>query len=304
MTGAATVLSRLRSSRSGKRRAGAARALATHDCRAAADALIEALGDPDPGVRSDAAVALASLRDPATIGPLAGVVADWTAPALAEGRRAALQTLLAFRSPEAAVTLARWIAAGAGAVSRADEAALLAAVEADASGTAAPLAARALGELAGRANGAAGDRAAALLGLLPDHCAGVLLPLLRDGESPAARRRAVYGLASCSRTEVVDGLIAAVRDRAVEVRLEAVRALGDARDPAALGALQHALHDVDDGVRESARVALGALGTVGTVAAMAASLSGGPATTPTSGVGAPDSGYPKGGSRWDRRERT
>ena len=272
MTGADPVLSRLRSGRSTKRRARAARELAGHDCRSAADALTEALGDSDPGVRSEAAVALASLRDPATIEPLAGVVAGWSAPAQAEARRAALQTLLAFRSPGVAVTLARRIAAGGSTVSPADGQALLAAVGADASGTAAPLVARALGEVAGGADAGAADRAVVLLGLLPEYRAGALLPLLRDGDSRAARRRAVKGLAPCSSTEVVDAVIAAVRDPAVEVRLEAVRALAEARDPAALDALQSALHDADDGVREAARAALAALGTVGTMAAMTAVL--------------------------------
>jgi HEAT repeat protein len=277
MIGAETALTRLRSGRSSKRRVQEVRALARSDSPAAADALIEALGDSDPSVLSEVAVALASLRDPATIKPLAGIVARWTAPALAEGRRAALQSLLAFRSPVAAVTLAREIVASPHALSAADGEALLGALQADASGTAAPLVTRALGELAGGTDDATAERAVALLGLLPDR-AGVLLPMLRDRGSPAARRRAVISLASCSSTEVVDAIIAAVGDPAVEVRLAAVGALGQVGDPAAVGTLQSALNDDDSRVREAARAALAALGTAGIVAGMA-----GPAPSDTRG---------------------
>ena len=72
------------------RRAGGAPALAELDSPAALDSLTTALADPDPEARAAAGLALASLRDPASIPALARIVASWADPALARCRHAAL----------------------------------------------------------------------------------------------------------------------------------------------------------------------------------------------------------------------
>jgi HEAT repeat protein len=97
-------------SRTAARRAEDLLALATRDSAESVEALTEALANPDPEIRAAGGIALASLRDPASIPELAEIVAAWDGPPLAACRRAALRTFVAFRSEEAAVQLAHTLA--------------------------------------------------------------------------------------------------------------------------------------------------------------------------------------------------
>ncbi|MGH2745486.1 MAG: HEAT repeat domain-containing protein, partial [Thermoleophilaceae bacterium] len=158
------------------KRAEGALALAELDSPEAVAALTEALADPDLDVRAAAGLALASLRDPSSIGALAEIVAGWDDPRLVRCRRAALHTLVAFRTEEAAVELARALA-----TVRPDRpldlqqrSALLAVAYAEAAGVAAPRVVRALVALLEHEERAAAERAAALLMLFPAESHGPL----------------------------------------------------------------------------------------------------------------------------------
>jgi HEAT repeat protein len=265
------LIARLRSGRTPRQRADAAQELAAVDSKDVVMALVEALGDPDPEVRVDAGIALASLRDPATIPVLAAIVARWTAPALTRPRGAALRTLVAFRSPQAAVTLARALAQGGSDPSPDlnDRSALLAVVHAEPGGTAGPLVVRALAAMLSEAHERVAERAGGLLELFPADIPGPLVRVLRTAKAPAVRRRAVRALRACRSSEAVAALIGALSDPAPEVRAEAARVLQDVRDPAAVEALHDAAGDSDEDVRRTAEAALGALGAVATAAGMA-----------------------------------
>lgn len=265
-------LDRLRSGRTPADRAAAALALAQLDSAEAVASLSHALGDPAAEVRANAALALASLRDPASIPALARIAAGWADPSLIRCRRAALGTLAAFKSEEAAVELARaLIAARPGTpLSIEDRSILLAVAYAEPRGVAAPRVVRTLVALLGHEDASAGDRAAALLELFPIESLGLLVRTLRTAAAPGVRRRAAETLHVCRDDEAVSALVAALRDPVPEVRAGAARSLGEIRDPVAVEALSTAAGDADRAVREAAKSALSALGAVATAARMAA----------------------------------
>jgi HEAT repeat protein len=267
-------LDRLRSARTPADRAAAAQALARLDSAEAVAALRDALSDPAAEVRTGAALALASLRDPASIPALARIVADWGDPSLIRCRRAALGTLVAFSSEQAAVELARALvdARAGGSLDLEARSALLAVVYAEPRGVAAPRVVRTLVALLGREDAAARDRAGALLELFPTEGVGPLARSLRTAAAPEIRRRAAEALRACRHDEAVSALVAALRDPAAEVRASAARSLGEMRDPVAVDALYAAAGDEEEAVREAARSALSALGAVATATGMAAGL--------------------------------
>jgi HEAT repeat protein len=220
-------------------RAAAARELAGVDSPESVRVLTDALGDPAAGVRAAAALALASLRDPASTPALAGIVAGWCDPAQARCRRAALRTLTAFGTEDAALALARSLA-----TVRPDEplgleerSALLSVVYAEPKGVAAPRVVRTLIALLGHESGAVADRAVSLLEVLPAESHGPLARALRTASRAMVRRRAAQALGACRRQAAVDALVRALADPAAEVRAAAARSLEAMRDPATLGAL-------------------------------------------------------------------
>ncbi len=246
------------------KRAEAAFRLAEHDSPAAVSGLTEALSDPATEVRAAAGLALANLRDPASIPELAAIVAGWDEPGLARCRRAALRALTAFRGPEAALELARALA-----TVRADrslrlqeQSALLAVAYAEPAGEAAPLVVRALVSLL--AHEPAAEHATALLTLFPAESHGPLARALRTANAPKVRLRAATALGACRQESAVTALMAALEDPAAEVRAAAARSLGNMRDPATAVALEAAGGDGDAGVRQAARLALRKLGTAAT----------------------------------------
>jgi HEAT repeat protein len=276
MLGAArapTVEKRLPSGTDAKRAEGALK-LAEQDSPASVAALSEALSDTAPEVRAAAALALASLRDPASIAALAEIVADWDDPPLARCRRAALQTLTAFRGQEAAIVLARALATvrPERPVGLEEHSALLAVAYAEPAGAAAPLVVRALVPLLAHDEDAVAERAASLLALFPAEGHGPLARTLRLASAPAVRRRAATALGACRQGAAVTALVAALRDSAAEVRAAAARSLGNMRDPATVGALEAAGGDADETVRGAARSALRKVGAVASAPHMAASL--------------------------------
>jgi HEAT repeat protein len=251
--------------------ADGALALAELDSPAAVDALTKALGHPDPSARESAALALAGLRDPASIPALARIVAGWDARALARCRRAALRALVAFRTVEAAVALARELACAAPKpVDLHESAALLAVAYAEPSGVAAPRVVRALVRLLAHENEAVAERAVSLLMLFPSESSRPLARALGAERGPDVRRRAAQALGACRHDTAVSALVTALRDSAPCVRAAAARSLGDMRDPATAVALHAAGGDADEGVREAARSALHKLGTVATATSIAA----------------------------------
>jgi HEAT repeat protein len=271
MSPAATI-GRLRSGRTPADRAAAALALAGVDSADATAALSAALTDGDPRVRSSAALALASLRDPASTAALARVVAGWTHPSLARCRRAALRTLVAFRSEQAAIELAHALAAAAPAepLGLEERSALLAVVYAEPTGVAAPRVVRALVALLAHEDAATADRATVLLELFPAESYSALARTLRTARSPDARRRAATALRCCRQDEAVSALVSGLEDAIPEVRAAAARSLSEMRDPAAAVALHVAAEDADEQVREAARSALTSLGAVATATGLAA----------------------------------
>jgi HEAT repeat protein len=255
------------------RRAAATLALAESDSPAAVEALTAALADPDLEVRQAAGLALAGLRDPASIPALAEIVAGWHEPALVRCRRAALHTLVAFRTEEAAVGLAHaLVRAGPAPLALEERSALLAVAYAEAAGVAAPRVVRALVALLGHDDEAVAERAASLLMLFPSESHRPLARALRTASAPEARRRAAQALSACRQDAAVGALVAALGDRQPAVRAAAARSLGDMRDPATAGALRAAGSDGDESVREAALSALNNLGTVATAAGIAAGI--------------------------------
>lgn len=261
-------------SESEAKRAEAALALGAVDSPEATALLIAALTDPDVGVRAAAGLALASLRDPASIPALAEIVAGWDHPVLARCRRAALRTLTAFRGQDAAVALARALATVRPdrPLGLQERSALLAVAYAEPAGAAAPLVVRALVALLGSRDGPVAERAASLLGLFPAESHGPLARALRTGGAPEVRRRAATALGACRQDAAVAALVDALDDPSPQVRAAAARSLGDMRDPATAVALREAGADPDESVREAARSALGRLGTVATATRMATGL--------------------------------
>jgi HEAT repeat protein len=254
------------------KRAEAALRLAEHDSPTAVSALTEAMSDRAMEVRAAAGLALASLRDPATIPALAEIVAGWDEPGLVRCRRAALRALAAFRGQAAAVELARALV-----TVRADrplglqeQSALLAVAYAETAGEAAPLVVRALVSLL--AHDPAAEHATGLLTLFPAESHGPLARVLRTAAAPEVRGRAATALGACRQDAAVAALVAALEDPAPEVRAAAASSLGNMRDPATAVALEAAGGDGDAGVRQAARSALGKLGTVATATNMAGSI--------------------------------
>jgi HEAT repeat protein len=241
------------------------------DSPAAAEALTASLADPDPSVREAAALGLAGLRDPASIPALARIITQWNEPSPARCRRAALHALVAFRTEEAAVELARALAAAGPEPLDLDErAALLAVAYADPAGVAAPRVVRAMVGLLAHEDEAVAERAVGLLMLFPSESHRPLARALRVGCGPDARRRAAQALGACRQDGAVSALVAALGDPAPSVRAAAARSLGDLRDPATAMALHAAGGDGDESVREAARSALHKLGTVATATGIAA----------------------------------
>jgi HEAT repeat protein len=257
----------------GRSATGGALALAQLDSPAAVDALTAALDDPDQSAREAAALGLAGLRDPAAIPALARIVAGWNEPPLARCRRAALHTLVAFRTEDAAVELARALAAaGRQPLDLHERAALLAVAYAEPAGVAAPRVVRALVGLLAHEDEAVAERAVSLLMLFPSESYRPLARALRAPGRPDARRRAAQALGACRQDAAVAALVSALSDPVPAVRAAAARSLGDMRDPATAVALHAAGGDGDESVREAARSALNKLGTVATATSMAAGL--------------------------------
>jgi HEAT repeat protein len=244
------------------RRSPHALALPEIDSPDAVDALICQIADPDPEVRAAAGLALAGLRDRASIPALARIVADAADPALERCRRAALHALVAFHTEEAALELTRALAtAGPQPLDLRVRSALLAVVYAEPSGVAAPRVVRALVQMLSHGEGPVAERAAALLMLFPSESNAPLARTLRTASRADVRRRAAQALCVCRHDTAVVALVTALEDSDPGVRAAAARSLGDMRDPATAGALQAAEGDGDESVREAARSALCNLGT-------------------------------------------
>jgi HEAT repeat protein len=261
----------MRRSASAARRAGGAPALAELDSPESVESLTRALNHPDLNVRASAGVALASLRDPASLAPLAAIVASWDDPVLARARRAALRTLIAFRTQEAAVELAQALAKfHATPLDLQERAALLAVAYAEQAGTAAPRVVRALVALLAHEEQAVAERAALLVTLFPSESHRPLTRALRTSTGADVRRRAAQALGACRQDSAVAALVTALEDPAPDVRATAAHSLGNMRDPTTAAALHAASGDRNESVREAARSALDKLGTVATAASMAA----------------------------------
>jgi HEAT repeat protein len=263
------------------KRAQGALALAERDSPESVEALTRMLADRDPDVRAAAGLALASLRDPASTPALAQIVASWTGAELAGPRRAALKALIAFRTQEAAVELARALATVCPAppLDLQERSALLAVAYAEAAGVAAPRVVRTLVALIPHEEQTVADRAADLLMLFPAESHGPLARALRTADDPNVRRRAAKALGACRHDAAVAALVTALEDQAPGVRAAAACSLGEMRDPATAVALQAAGGDDDRGVREAAQSALRKLGTVASARNVAAGL-GVPAQRP------------------------
>jgi HEAT repeat protein len=248
-------------------------ALAGVDSPESVESLTAALDDNNIDVRAAAGLALASLRDPASIAPLAAIVAGWDRPELVRARRAALRALIAFRAQEAAVELARSLATAHPApLDLQERSALLAVAYSEQAGVAAPRVVRTLVALLAHEEPTVAERATSLLMLFPAESNGPLARALRTGENPEVRRRAAQALGACRQDAAVAALVGALEDPAPAVRAAAAHSLGDMRDPATAAALRTAGGDGDEGVREAARSALLKLATVATATSMAAGL--------------------------------
>jgi HEAT repeat protein len=189
------------------------------------ESLTRALAEPDVDARAAAGLALAALRDPASIGSLAAIVADWDRPELADARRAALHTLIDFRTQEAAVELARALAKARAPLDLQQRSALLTVAYAEQAGVAAPRVVRALVALLAHEERAVAERATSLVMLFPAESHGPLTRALRTASAPQVRRRAAQALAACRRDTAVAALVTALDDPAPAVRAAARSAL-------------------------------------------------------------------------------
>ena len=268
---------RLRPRRSPAGRAAAALELAGVDSPDSVARLTEALADPAVEVRANAALALASLRDPEAIPALAAIAAGWVAPPFARCRQAALGALATFRSERAAIELAEalLVACPGKQLTLEHRSILLGVTYADPGGRAAARVVRTLMVALEGGRGLAGDRAATLLELFPAESEAPLVRTLRFASNPAARRRAAKTLRVCRHDDAVAALIEALDDRAAFVRATAARALGEMRDPISLQPLSTAAADPHPDVRDAARAALASLGTVAAVREAAGAAFGG-----------------------------
>jgi HEAT repeat protein len=256
---------------SAAKRAEGALALAELDSPESVESLTRALADPDLDVRAAAGLALASLRDPASIPARAGIVAGWHDPVLARARRAALHTLIAFRTQEAAVELARALAkVHATPLDLQERSALLAVAYAEQAGLAAPRVVRALVALLAHEEQPVAERATSLLTLFPSESHRPLARALRTATGADVRRRVAQALGACRQDTAVTALVTALEDPAPGIRAAAAQSLGNMRDHAAAVALHAASGDGDEGVREASRSALRKLGTVATATNVAA----------------------------------
>jgi HEAT repeat protein len=211
-----------------------ARAPAELDSPESVGALTLALAGPDLEARAAAGLALAGLRDPASIPALARIVARWSDPSLARARRAALKALIAFRAQEAAVELARALAkARAAPLELEERSALLAVAYAEQAGKAAPRVVRALVVLLGHEQPEVAERAASLLTLFPSESHGPLARALRTATVADVRRRVAQALGACRQEAAVTALVAALDDPVADVRAAAARSLDKMRHPGA-----------------------------------------------------------------------
>lgn len=195
------------------KRTEAAVAPAELDAHGTAKALTKTLADPDPNVRAAAAFALAGLRDPGSIVALAGIVAEWNTPELAQSRRAALHALMEFRNQEAAVELARVLAGRIHStpLGLEEHSALLAVTYAEKAGCAAPRVVRALTALLAHKDQHVAERAASLLMLFPAESHGPLARSLRTAAAPEVRCRAALALGACRHGLAVEALVSCAR---------------------------------------------------------------------------------------------
>jgi HEAT repeat protein len=263
------------------RRPGHGLTLAEIDSPDAAAGLTGELADPDAEVRAAAALGLAGVRDPASIPALARIVASWGDPALDRCRRAALQTLVAFRTEEAALELTHALAtADPAPLDLHARSALLAVAYAEPSGVAAPRVVRALARMLAHEEEPVAERAAELLMLFPSESHGPLSRTLGTASRAVVRRRAARALGACRQDTAVAALVTALEDGDPGVRAAAARSLGDMRDPATAAALQAAGRDGDEGVREAARSALQKLGTMASATNLVAGLGPMPQRSP------------------------
>src|SRR5262249_4595153 len=98
-----------------------------------------------------------------------------------------------------------------------------------------------------------------------------LLPLLQDRD-PKVRSKAIYALGTLRYLGAIDALIAATQDRYQVVRWAATRVLGEFGDKRAVNALIARLRDSNRDVRRSAATALGKLKDPQAVDALTAAL--------------------------------
>jgi len=221
------------------------------------DTLIAALKDKDPNFRNGAAQALGEIKDPHAVEPLIDTLKDSDALV----RASAAEALGRIKSPRAAAPLI--------------------AVMKDTNDLVLMKAAGALGEIKDPSavepliavmkgpDSMVGTSVAQALAKLGAPAVDPLIALLKDsGSSSAAsavanqirQMNAVRALGEIKDPRAVEPLIVTLRDTFFNLRVSAATALGEIKDPRAVGPLVAAMKDTDLRVRKAASGALGEIG--------------------------------------------
>ena len=222
--------------------------------------LIEALADPEPAVREQAASVLGDLEDERAVEPLMAAASD-------ENEDVRAQVIWALGSMEDPRAFETFRSALSDESEEVQENALWALGQLED-----PRSVDALTEALQSSNPDIRETAASSLGQIEDPRAIDALTSVIDDESPDVREQAVWALGMIEDPGAVPTLKQALKDENPDVRGQAAWALGKIEDPGALDALAVAVNDESADVREQVVWAMGMIQDPASVDALSSAL--------------------------------